>query len=125
MYAPVAFMASSSSDKSWFRSRWFRGAEAQNAFRWTKSGTTWRLDFASWVLAWDRYAICAAVLGQMSFKAAMQHKACVAEVAFGAASSNKSTILAVLFDEVSRLTVCCVHDIQLIMCACIQEALGK
>ena len=55
------------------------------------------------VLAWDRYAICAAVLGQLSFEAAMRHKACVAEVAFAAISSHKSPVFAVLFDEVSRL----------------------
>ena len=45
----------------------------------------------------------AAVLKQLSFKGAMNHKALVAEVAGSARSQGKQPILGVLFDEVSRL----------------------
>ena len=82
-----------------------------------------RLDFASWLLAWERYSLgesihecvrflhaaCisyvlsgAAAIGQMGFDVAMKHKAMVAEVAYGAKAANKSSLLGVLFDEVCR-----------------------
>ena len=38
------------------------------------------LDLAVWQLAWDRYALVAASLGQMKFSEAMLHKATVMEV---------------------------------------------
>ena len=94
------------------------GRVRENA--WKKDATK-RLDFGAWLLAWDRYALgtvtrmCAspslcidvmlagaAVVGQMSYYAAMTHKATVAEVAYGAVSEGKWSIFGVLFDEVSR-----------------------
>ena len=51
----------------------------------------------------------AAVLKQLSFKAAMKHKAVVAEVACNAKSRNFQPILGVLFDEVSRCVKHCGH----------------
>ncbi len=93
------------------------GAVRENA---NKKDMSRRLDFSAWMLAWDRYALgalvlrlcCvheqmsrmrgAAVIRQMSFRAAMKHKAVVAEVACGAASEGWSPILGVFFDEVSR-----------------------
>ena len=38
------------------------------------------LDFANWLLAWDRYALGAATVGQMDFRTAQQHKAVCSEV---------------------------------------------
>ena len=38
------------------------------------------LDVATWQLAWDRYALVAAALGQIRFSEAMLHKATVMEV---------------------------------------------
>ena len=38
------------------------------------------LDFANWMLAWDRYALGAAMVKQMDFRTAMQHKAVCTEV---------------------------------------------
>ena len=85
-----------------------------------------RLDFSVWMLAWDRYAVgtisahvvsgfhaCrlrdyvegAAAIHQMDYKAAMKHKAVVAEVACAAAATGQWSILGVLFDEVSRQEV--------------------
>ena len=40
------------------------------------------LDFANWMVAWDRYALGAAMLGQMEFRQAMQYKAIIVEVCF-------------------------------------------
>jgi hypothetical protein len=53
------------------------------------------------------YVLCpllsaAAVLEQLSFKAAMQHKATVAKVATGLAAKGRSQLLGVLFDELAR-----------------------
>ena len=31
------------------------------------------LDFANWLLSWSRYALAAAMVGQMSYRTAMQH----------------------------------------------------
>ena len=44
----------------------------------------------------------AAVLGQVSFKSAMKHKAIVAKVATGAAARGRSPLLGVLFDELEN-----------------------
>ncbi len=38
-----------------------------------------RLEMAAWQLAWDRYALAAAVVGQLTFTQAMQHKSVVME----------------------------------------------
>jgi hypothetical protein len=50
----------------------------------------------------------AAVLGQMSFKSAMKHKAIVAKVATGAAARGRSPLLGVLFDELARRVAQCI-----------------
>jgi hypothetical protein len=39
-----------------------------------------RLEIMSWLLAWRRYALAAAILGQMSFSQAVEHEAVVTEV---------------------------------------------
>ena len=56
----------------------------------------------AWTMAWDRYAVAAAVLGQMSYAAAMSHKNLVHEVAVSAPAEGRKPLLGVLFDEVSR-----------------------
>ena len=38
------------------------------------------MDFANWLLAWDRYAIAADMLKQVGFRDAMQYKAVCTEV---------------------------------------------
>ena len=48
--------------------------------------------------------IGAAVLKQLCFKKAMQHKALVAEVACDAKGKGMSPIMGVLFDELCRHT---------------------
>lgn len=47
----------------------------------------------------------AAAINQMDYKAALKHKAVVAEVACGAAATGQWSMLGVLFDEVSRQAV--------------------
>ena len=63
---------------------------------------TYRLELMAWSMAWDTYAMAAAILRQMSFAAAMTHKGMVQEVAAGAAGEGRRPLLGVLFDEVSR-----------------------
>ena len=110
------------------------GAVRENA---SKKDMSRRVDFGAWLLAWDRYALgapfdgyvawarvyqlpAAAVLNQLSFIAAMKHKAVVAEVACGAASKGRSPILGVLFDEVSR-SVCRMRCICMaLLCDCVR-----
>ena len=41
--------------------------------------STRRLDFASWMVAWDRLALATAAVGMTDFTLAMQHKAVVVE----------------------------------------------
>ncbi len=38
-----------------------------------------RLEMAAWQLAWDRYALAAAVVDQLTFTQAVQHKSVVME----------------------------------------------
>ena len=64
-----------------------------------------RLDLSAWLLAWDGYAMACEVTKQLPFKAAMQHKALVVQVAADAVAEQKRPILGVLFDEVSRYSV--------------------
>ena len=54
---------------------------------------------ASWLVAWDRYALGAVVTGQLSFGHAMAHKAVVAEIA---ALNRASPLLPVVYDELVR-----------------------
>ena len=53
-------------------------------------------------MAWDRYAIGAAVLGQMPYAVAIAHKDRVYETAVNALGEDRLPLLGVLFDEVSR-----------------------
>ena len=50
----------------------------------------------------------AAVLGQLSFKSAMKHKAIVAKVVTGASARGGSPLLGVLFDELARRVAQCI-----------------
>ena len=61
-----------------------------------------RLELAAWSMAWDRYAVAAAVVKQMAFSASMEHKSRVFETAVNAAGEDRLPLLGVLFDEVSR-----------------------
>ena len=38
------------------------------------------MDFANWLLAWDRYALAADMLKQVGFREAMQYKAICTDV---------------------------------------------
>ena len=60
------------------------------------------MDLASWLIAFDRYALAAAATNQMSFKASMSHKNIVVDVAMTAASENRRPLLGVIYDEVAR-----------------------
>ena len=60
-------------------------------------------------MAWDRYAIAAAVLGQMPYDVAMLHKDHVYETAVNAFGEDRLPLLGVLFDEVSRYGVSPYH----------------
>ncbi len=53
-------------------------------------------------MAYDRYAVAAAVTEQMSFKDAMRHKEVVLEVAALSFAENKRPFLSVLYDELAR-----------------------
>ena len=68
----------------------------------SKAGGKKYVDFAWWLLAWDRYALAAVATKQMDFKQAMQHKAVVAEVAANAATEGKSSLVAVIYDDLVR-----------------------
>ena len=59
-----------------------------------------RLDLSDWQMAWDRYALAAAVLEQFPFSKAMQHKALVLEISANAPAGQ--SLLGVFFDEVAR-----------------------
>ena len=61
-----------------------------------------RLDFAWWLLAWDRYALAAAATQQMSFQLAMKHRNNIANIATEALVEGKSTRVAVVYDELVR-----------------------
>ena len=61
-----------------------------------------RLDLVTWLMGFERYALAAEVLKQMTFFTAMEHKANVLETACLAKDEGMSSMLGVLFDEVSR-----------------------
>ena len=63
------------------------------------------LTFAWWLLAWDCYAIAAAMLEQMSFAGAMTHKQTVAQLAAQAQLEGKSVEVAVVYDRLLRRVV--------------------
>ena len=61
------------------------------------------MDWAAWLVAWEPYALGAAMTGQLEFADAQAHKAVVIEVAAMAVIEGRSTALAVMYDEMSRL----------------------
>ena len=61
-----------------------------------------RMDFAFWLLAWDRYALAAAATEQMPYQLAMTHRNIIAGIAIDAIAEGKSTQVAVVYDELSR-----------------------
>jgi len=46
---------------------------------WNQDFKNRKLEFHDWLVAWDTYALLAAALEQLSFKAAMQYKQVVAQ----------------------------------------------
>ena len=63
-------------------------------------GDKW-LDLARWMLGWDRCALAMAMLGMVSYSAAMQHKQVVLELAMSNAEEHNS-LLGVVYDEMVR-----------------------
>ena len=61
-----------------------------------------RLELSLWFAAWDRYSLGAAMVEQMKFANAMQHKAVITEVACLAIKEGKRSLFAVLYDEIAR-----------------------
>ena len=54
------------------------------------------------MIAFDRYALAAAATKQMSFKACMNHKSVVVDVAMSAPAEKRRQHLGVIYDEVAR-----------------------
>ena len=73
-----------------------------------------RLELVVWQLAWDRYALAAAALGQLPWCAALQHKADVLETGLTAHVESRGPILGVLYDEVCRSA----HCLKFALCSC-------
>ena len=64
-----------------------------------------KLEFATWLVAWDRYALAAlAVEHQLDFSVSLLHKEVVLAIATAAAAGGRSELLGVLYDELAR---CC------------------
>ena len=62
-----------------------------------------RVDYATWLMAWPRFALCAAALDLMPYDVSMIHMEAVMEVAATAQlDGGRTSWLAVLFDEESR-----------------------
>ena len=61
-----------------------------------------RLDLALWQMAWDRFALAAAMLEMVPYSAAMRHKQVVLEIAVSAATDERKPVLAVVYDELVR-----------------------
>ncbi|CAK0826970.1 unnamed protein product [Prorocentrum cordatum] len=55
-----------------------------------------------WCVAFDRWAIVAALAGQMPLTASMAHKEVVMQLALSARASGRATAIAVLYDEIAR-----------------------
>ena len=60
------------------------------------------LGLAQWQMAFDAYALAAAMLGQMTYQSAMCHKRLVCEIACNAAGEQRNTLLGVLYDSIVR-----------------------
>ena len=67
-----------------------------------KGKPTKRLDLVMWQMAWDRFALAAAMLEMAPYSAAMQHKQVVLEIAVNAAADDRKPVLAVVYDELVR-----------------------
>ena len=76
-----------------------------------------RLELSMWITAWDRYALGAAMVEQLTFTDAMKHKAVVTEVACHAMKEGKRSLLGVLYDEVARqfLSFSCVTPVSILV----------
>ena len=61
-----------------------------------------KLNFASWLVAWDRYVIAAVATGQFTWAAGLHHKEVVTEIAMGAHVGDCSLLLGVFYDEEAR-----------------------
>ena len=61
------------------------------------------MNFPLFMQAYPRYAIAAAATNQMGLFEAMQHYANCVSVANAAKAEGRTTLLAVLYDEKSRL----------------------
>ena len=57
-----------------------RGEVHRPGARFVLQERTRRLEIVSWLLAWRRYALAAAILGQMTFSQSVAHEAVVSEV---------------------------------------------
>lgn len=62
-----------------------------------------------WQPAWDRYALAAAILKQLSFLASMAHRRIVLAIAAGAEVKKRGPLVAVLYDELVRCVHACVR----------------
>ena len=67
----------------------------------SKARSARRLDLVLWQVAWDRFALAAAMLNMLPYRAAMQHKQVVLEIAVSCADDHKP-VLAVVYDEMVR-----------------------
>ena len=60
-------------------------------------------------MAWDSYALAAAVLYQMDFASPMAHKNVVCEIVSSADAEGRRWLLAVLYDELARFVSVTFH----------------
>ena len=77
------------------------------------------MDFALWLVAFEKYALAAVATDQLSFEHAVLHKEVVMEVAAVAQVEGRSAFLAVLYDELVRSCGCRVA------CVRISAVLGR
>ena len=57
------------------------------------------LEYSCWLSAWDSYSVACAVVGQLSYRDALQHKLLVQQLATEAAAQKRRPLLAVLYDD--------------------------
>ena len=57
---------------------------------------------APWQQAWERYALAAQIVEQMSFASAMEHKCVVLEIASNSKAEGRKPFLAMIYDELAR-----------------------
>ena len=86
------------------------------------------LDFAWWIVAYDHYMPSVVALAQFeSFSDALLYKEVVLEVASLAVKEGRSTVLAVVYDELVRRDSCADHVLECPRGAFVfrQEELGR